>query len=278
LDQDLDQAGYGPAPGYGPGYGPDGYGSRPVYGQGGDSDPGPYGYRDGGGLWSGSGPARSIRSARLSRRWATPTRVSAGSQWLRAATRWLRLRTSAGIPWQRLSAATWLTTHAGYRGDYPFATWRWPRQARAGPVQVQVPVPRSPVPGPGPTAGYHPAGEERRWAGDPAARRPDFGPARSDDPWRVPVRGALPAGSTGSPAGCSAAPGLGGPAGWTPDGFGSPRYEGDVRPGEPAGRPATAGQQAPAPKPVGPPPALPAGPSAVGPVEGRTKHGRADRS
>jgi len=54
---------------------------------------------------------------------------------------------------------------------------------------------------------------------------------------------------------------------WTPDGYagnGSAGYEGDVRPGEPPTTSTTA-QQVPAPKPVGPPPALTAGPSAAGP-------------
>jgi hypothetical protein len=49
---------------------------------------------------------------------------------------------------------------------------------------------------------------------------------------------------------------------WTPDGYGSHGYEGDIGPAEP---PVTgvAAQQAPAPKPFGPPPALPAGSNAV---------------
>jgi hypothetical protein len=47
---------------------------------------------------------------------------------------------------------------------------------------------------------------------------------------------------------------------WTPDGYGSPRYEGDMGPA--ASVTDAAAQHAPVPKPVGPPPALPAGPSA----------------
>jgi len=259
--------GYGP--GLGPGPGPGGYGPAPGYGSW---------------LWSGRLRSRRLRPGGIRTRGLTATAMVAamvrlqapgqygsapvieamgrpppgyqpGANGYGAATRWLRLRTSAGItvatvyqprPWLRPTRLP---------GRLPVATLAMAEAGQAGPVQVPVPVP---VP-----TGRVPPG----WGRTAMGRRPG-GPSaglrarRSDDPWRVPVRGALPAGAPVSRRV------LRRPAGWNPR-LGrrtvsvSPRYEGDVRPGEPARSPAPpASKPTGRLSPVGPPPALPAGPSA----------------
>src|SRR6185437_1685174 len=106
----------------------------------------------------------------------------------------------------------------GYPGDYPPR----PGDGRGRPGWGG--------PGPGPDGLMPPGWEDRRWAGDPAGRRPDFGPA---DPMMAPggypQGGRYPQDHRFPPDGPP--PGWADPR-WTPDGYagnGSARYEGDLR-------------------------------------------------